>query len=82
MNDMAELPLEDLTQEQADALEEIMNLEADRLEINIKPIMVMLDLLNKYWPCQQLLVTLFFPNIHQLCILSRTTYYTVPTAYM
>ncbi len=30
MNDMAELPLEDLTQEQADALEEIMNLEADR----------------------------------------------------
>ena len=44
--------------------------------------MVMLDLLNIYWPCQQLLVTLCVPNIHQLSIHSKTTYYAVPTVHV
>jgi hypothetical protein len=35
------------------------------LEISIKQDMVMLDLLNKSWHYQQLLVALYFPNNHQ-----------------
>jgi hypothetical protein len=49
------------------------------LEINIKQIMVMLDLLNKSWPWQQLLVAWCVPNNHQ-CSIHSKTYYAVPTA--
>ena len=34
------------------------------LEINIRQILGMLDLLNKSWPCQQLLVAWYVPNNH------------------
>ena len=43
------------------------------LEINIKQIMVMLDLLNKSWPYQQLLVAWCVPNNHQCSIHSEPT---------
>ena len=48
------------------------------LEISIKHIMVMLDLLDKSWH-QQLLVALCVPNKHQ-CAIHSNTYYSVPTA--
>jgi hypothetical protein len=48
------------------------------LEINIKQIMVMLDLLNKSWPCQQLLVAWCVPNNHQCSTHSKPTMQCLP----
>ncbi len=49
------------------------------LELSIKPIMVMFDLLTKSWLWQQLLMTWCVPNKPPM-VLHSNTYYAVPTA--
>ena len=50
------------------------------LEISIKQIMVILDLLTKSWPSQQLLVALVSLTTTN-CSIHSKTYYAVPTTW-